>query len=87
MERRAPAAAARSAHSYSMFFGLSRGSARGEVHNPFGIARRGGITFVAHLNNARVNVYGPTGASRGQVGRFGEAPGAVHRAIRHSGGP
>jgi sugar lactone lactonase YvrE len=60
---------------YSMFFGLSRGSARGQVHNPFGIARRGGVTYVADLNNARVNVYGPTGASRGQIGRFGEGPG------------
>lgn len=60
---------------YSMFFGLSRGSARGQVHNPFGIARRGGVTYVADLNNARVNVYGPTGLSRGQIGRFGEGPG------------
>jgi sugar lactone lactonase YvrE len=60
---------------YSMFFGLSRGSARGQVHNPFGIARRGGITYVADLNNARVNIYGPTGVARGQIGRFGEGPG------------
>ena len=60
---------------YSMFFGLSRGSAPGQVHNPYGIARRGGITYVADLNNSRVNVYGPTGASRGQIGGFGQGPG------------
>lgn len=60
---------------YSMFFGLSRGSARGQVHNPYGIARRGGITYVADLNNGRVNKYGPTGAGLGQIGRFGAGPG------------
>ncbi|MFL5820990.1 MAG: NHL repeat-containing protein [Solirubrobacteraceae bacterium] len=60
---------------YRMFFGLSRGSARGQVQNPFGIARRAGITYVADLNNSRVNVYGPTGASRGQIGGFGQGPG------------
>ncbi len=60
---------------YSMFFGLSRGSARGQVHNPFGIARRGGTTYVADLNNGRVNIYGPTGAGIGQIGRFGAGPG------------
>lgn len=60
---------------YSMFFGLSRGSARGQVHNPFGIARRVGVTYVADLNNSRVNIYGPTGVSRGQIGNFGTGPG------------
>jgi tripartite motif-containing protein 71 len=60
---------------YRLFFGLSRGSARGQVQNPFGIARRGGITYVADLNNSRVNVYGATGVSRGQIGGFGQAPG------------
>jgi tripartite motif-containing protein 71 len=60
---------------YRLFFGLSRGSARGQVQNPFGIARRAGITYVADLNNSRVNVYGPAGVSRGQIGGFGQGPG------------
>jgi DNA-binding beta-propeller fold protein YncE len=60
---------------YSLFFGTSRGSGPGQVHNPRGIARRAGVTYVADFNNSRVNIYGPTGASRGSIGRFGTGPG------------
>jgi len=72
---------------YPMFFGLSRGSARGQVHNPFGIARRAGTTYVADLNNSRVNVYGPAGVSRGQLGGFGQGPGRFVAPFGAATGP
>ncbi|MDX6643612.1 MAG: hypothetical protein QOD76_1574, partial [Solirubrobacteraceae bacterium] len=61
---------------YSKFFGTGRGAGRGQVHNPYGIARSpAGITYVADLNNGRVNMYGRNGSSRGSFGTFGEGDG------------
>jgi DNA-binding beta-propeller fold protein YncE len=63
-------------HPLSMFYGLSRGAAYGQLDNPFGMARtRSGYFYVADLNNSRVNRYTSRGRPRGQIGSFGTGPG------------
>jgi DNA-binding beta-propeller fold protein YncE len=57
-------------------FAESRGAGRGQLHNPYEIARApGGDFYVADLNNARVNRYDSRGHARGQLGSFGTDPG------------
>ena len=55
---------------------MARGAGRGQLHNPYGIARAaGGRFFVADLLNARIQRFDGRGVSRGQIGRFGRGPG------------
>lgn len=57
-------------------FAMSRGGDRGQLHNPYQLARgRNGRFYVADLTNGRINVYTGRGFSRGQLGDFGTAPG------------
>jgi tripartite motif-containing protein 71 len=57
-------------------FAMSRGAGRGQLHNPYQMARApNGRFYVADLTNARVNVYTGRGFSRGQIGGFGTEPG------------
>ena len=55
---------------------MARGGDRGQLHNPYQIARGpNGRFYVADLTNGRVNVYTGRGFSRGQIGDFGAQPG------------
>jgi DNA-binding beta-propeller fold protein YncE len=57
-------------------FAMSRGGERGQLHNPYQIARgRNGRFYVADLTNGRINIYTGRGFSRGQLGDFGTQPG------------
>jgi DNA-binding beta-propeller fold protein YncE len=57
-------------------FAIARGAGRGQLHNPYQIARGpNGRFYVADLNNSRVNHYTARGFSRGQLGTFGKEPG------------
>jgi tripartite motif-containing protein 71 len=59
-------------------FAMSRGAGRGQLHNPYQIARGpNGRFYVADLTNSRVNVYTGRGFSRGQIGTFGTGPGQL----------
>jgi tripartite motif-containing protein 71 len=59
-------------------FAMSRGAGRGQLHNPYQIARGpNGLFYVADLTNSRVNRYTARGYSRGQLGRFGTGPGQM----------
>ena len=57
-------------------FAMSRGGARGQLHNPYQLVRApNGRFYVADLTNGRVNVYTGRGFSRGQLGTFGPGSG------------
>ena len=57
-------------------FAMTRGGGRGQLHNPYQLARApNGSFYVADLNNGRVNRYSATGRPRGQIGSFGTGPG------------
>lgn len=55
---------------------MARGAGRGQLHNPYGLARAAnGRFFVADLLNSRVQRFDGRGVSRGQLGGFGRGPG------------
>jgi tripartite motif-containing protein 71 len=57
-------------------FAMTRGGGRGQLHNPYQLARSpSGVFYVADLNNGRVNRYTRSGRSLGQIGSFGTGPG------------
>jgi tripartite motif-containing protein 71 len=57
-------------------FAMTRGGGRGQLHNPYQLARGpNGNFYVADLNNGRVNRYSRSGRSLGQIGSFGTGPG------------
>ena len=57
-------------------FAMTRGGGRGQLHNPYQLARApNGSFYVADLNNGRVNRYSANGRPRGQIGSFGTGTG------------